>query len=330
MNRFQLLQSNKLKNQRNDDYNLFSLRMFEILKDPLRFNDLLQRIINPLPQWTIEQSDVGQFYVKFNYDGNYHSSDGAGEGLISVFTIVDALYDSEPGEAIVIDEPELSLHPALQRKMMDLMLDLSRTRQIIISTHSPYFIDWLAFVNGGTLARVVKDQGKSIIYQLDKSSQRIIKGILANFNNPHILGLDAREVFFLDDNINIVEGQEDIIFFKIILDQLKLNLQGNFFGWGIGGATNLENILSIFNTLGFKKIACILDGNMTDLRKRLSIKFENYHFSSIPTDDIRDKNEVRARQEVKGLIDSSGKNFKPEYREPIEQIVQLVNGYHSK
>jgi predicted ATPase len=29
--------------------------------------------------------------------------------------IVDALYDSEEDDLVVIDEPELSLHPALQR-----------------------------------------------------------------------------------------------------------------------------------------------------------------------------------------------------------------------
>ncbi len=40
---------------------------------------------------------------------------------------------------ILIDEPELHLHPKLQTKFVNYLIDISKDIQIIINTHSPYF-----------------------------------------------------------------------------------------------------------------------------------------------------------------------------------------------
>jgi predicted ATPase len=67
--------------------------------------------LNPVPSWYIERADNGQYYLKFKSGDSFHTSEGLGEGFISLLFIVDALYDSEPGQTVVIDEPELSLQP---------------------------------------------------------------------------------------------------------------------------------------------------------------------------------------------------------------------------
>ena len=54
-----------------------------------------------------------------------------GEGIVSIFAIVDSLYDSKKDDVIVIDEPELSLHPALQKRVFSLISEFSKDRQII-------------------------------------------------------------------------------------------------------------------------------------------------------------------------------------------------------
>ena len=40
---------------------------------------------------------------------------------------------------IIIDEPELHLHPSLQEKFIQYLKNISSEKQIIVSTHSPYF-----------------------------------------------------------------------------------------------------------------------------------------------------------------------------------------------
>ncbi|MCF0062790.1 ATP-binding protein [Dyadobacter chenwenxiniae] len=249
--------------------------------------------------------------------------------MLSIFTVVDAIYDSNPGDLIVIDEPELSLHPSLQRKLAQVLLDFSADRQIIIATHSPFFISWESLRNGGSIARVVKENARSVIYQMPVSMRDVINGLISNLNNPHVLGLDAKEMFFLEENINIVEGQEDVVFLKRALLLLGIDLKGSFFGWGIGGATNLPNILLLLTHLGFTKVACLLDNNMRELAERMAKLYPNYSFFIFPTDDIRDKKPVKARDQIEGLMDSSGENVKEHYREEVAQTISQINDYHS-
>jgi predicted ATP-dependent endonuclease of OLD family len=325
-----LIRSDNVESGRGTSYSNFQYRLFQIQKEQAAFDKVLSKVLDPLPVWTIDQYDTGQHFVKFNYNGNYHDSDGAGEGLLSVFTIVDALYDSKPGEIIVIDEPELSLHPSLQRKLLQLIIEYSSDRQIIISTHSPFFISWGSIINGGTIARVIKEGSKSKIYQLKSELTEGIKGLIENLNNPHILGLDAKEIFFLEDNIVVVEGQEDVIFFRRLLQILGIELKGSFYGWGIGGATNLELILGVLESMGFKKVTCILDNNMVDLKEKVSKAFKSYLFLTIPTNDIRDKKAIAAKEPVEGLMNTSGTKINDKHVDAIKKLIGTIDDYQKK
>ncbi|WP_041974410.1 AAA family ATPase, partial [Streptococcus pasteurianus] len=99
-------------------------------------------------------------------ENSIHSSEGIGDGIWSVFTIIDAIYDATEKSVVVIDEPELSLHPMYQKKVLELLLEASKTKQIIISTHSPYFISWNALKNGGMLYRTYKKENNICVCSL--------------------------------------------------------------------------------------------------------------------------------------------------------------------
>ena len=198
-----------------------------------------------------------------------------GEGIISLLFIVDALYDSRQGDLIAIDEPELSLHPAYQRRLASLFADYAKDRQIVYATHSPYFVDFVHVLNGAEVARVHRRDGGSTISQLKWETAEKFKGVLTDSYNPHILGLDAREVFFREDGIVVCEGQEDIVLYPMVLEELvkmeKLNagsaehLQECFFGWGAGGADNIGRIVALLHDLGFDRVAGIFDNNKCQL-----------------------------------------------------------------
>lgn len=175
-------------------------------------------------------------------------------GIWSIFTICAALFDAPEESVIVIDEPELSVHPALQKRLMTLFLEYSMTRQIIVCTHSPYFVNWEAIVNGANLIRVVKECAVSKCYMISNECRSSFGGILRDLNNPHTLGIEANEAFFLEDSIILVEGQEDVVIFNKITKKLNLTLKGNFFGWGVGGASKMKAFLILFKDLGYKKL----------------------------------------------------------------------------
>lgn len=41
---------------------------------------------------------------------------------------------------LFVDEPEVCLHPKAQEKLLNALLEISRTKQVFLTTHSPYFI----------------------------------------------------------------------------------------------------------------------------------------------------------------------------------------------
>jgi len=318
--------SQKLQNTREGQSSL-SGRIFHINNNPVQrasFNSELGKVLDPVPNWTIEQSEQGSYYLKYTRDRQSHSSDGLGEGILSTFFIVDALYDSVPGSVIVIDEPELSLHPQLQAKIRELILEYSKDRQIIISTHSPKFIDWSAIVNGAAIARVTFSEGHSKINSLGEESTRKISGYLKDMNNPHVLGTDANEIFFLSDRVVLVEGQEDVMFFPTVLSDINKSINGVFYGWGAGGADKFETIATILKELGFKKVVGIYDNDKKDAIKSLSPKFTEYLFVAQPADDIRYKMQ---QPDKISLLNDDGKSVRQEFFVPISTMVDDINTY---
>ena len=323
--REQYLNNSTLAPQRTTMLSGFEYRLFNTLKSQENFNNILHEVLTFKPEWSIDQSDQGQYFLKFFNGTNSHSSDGMGEGIVSIFAIVDSLYDSKAGDVIVIDEPELSLHPALQKRVAALLCKFSKDRQIIVSTHSPYFVDLKALASGGHLARVSTGTEGTVIYEISAASkdsiQRLSEG---NLYNPHVFGLDARELFFQEDQIILTEGQEDVLLFPRIAEQIGTAIDGNFFGWGAGGASNIRHLCLILKDLGYTKVAGLLDGDKVADKDKLSAEFPEFLFECIPAKDIRTKPSRKPTEEVQGLLDEK-LELKKEFIEPMKGIFASVS-----
>lgn len=301
----------------------FGYRLFQVQSNRAAFDHILGKVVKPLPNWTIEQNDTGQYYLKVETGGLHHSSEGMGEGLVSLLIIVDALYDSTPGGIVVIDEPELSLHPSLQRRLFSLLCEYAEDRQIIVATHSPYFADFGALVNGAKLSRIHLRDGGSIISTVSDRTVQNLAGSLRDRHNPHVMGLNAREAFFLEDQVVLVEGQEDVVLYQRVAEQVGVEIQGDFFGWGVGGAEKMSAIAALLHELGFEKVVGLLDGDKEERREELEKAFPLYRFHAIPAKDIRTKQE-RVQPAVEGLLDESGE-VRSEYEAPVRELLTQVN-----
>jgi predicted ATPase len=70
----------------------------------------------------------------------YHLSDGS----IRFICLAAALLQPTPPAAIIIDEPELGLHPEAIRLLGELLKAATKRTQLIVATQSPLLLDQFA------------------------------------------------------------------------------------------------------------------------------------------------------------------------------------------
>ncbi|MFA6098472.1 MAG: AAA family ATPase [Patescibacteria group bacterium] len=132
-----------------------------------------------------------------------------GDGFKSVFTIL--LYLFHPQYTILLlEEPEIHLHPALVKKLLDIIENENNFDQIFLTTHSPIFIHT---TNLHRLFRVTRDEKSIHVY-----SPRLL-GKKINYDRlKQELNAENCEMFFAD-KVLLVEGPSDHILMRSMIDR---------------------------------------------------------------------------------------------------------------
>lgn len=318
---------NRRKSNLNNEYISALTIIYAEEKLRTEFNKIFNKFF-PNTTWNLYMSDEQEnsFVVDITDDSGETHLEGVGDGLITILYICIGLLLLKENYAnvLLIDEPEVSLHTDLIKKISSVLSEYAKKYQIIISTHSPYLINWNAIQDGGKLIRVVNN-GKIETYELDNY---LIQDVcIEPSNNPHIYGTTAKEVFFLKDNIILVEGQEDVVCYRKVINRLGIDKEYNFYGWGTGGATNLMQIMKILNSLGYKKVVALFDGDEAGLKSSDECKNlfgEKYLIENINAEDIRDKYKIIYH-------DSTGKEEKIIFKKGIcDQKFRIKTDFNEK
>lgn len=266
------------------------------------FIALVQRVIPEFTKFAVAYED--HHYIEYiSNSGIRHKTELLGDGVVTVIRILLQLY-VERVNPIVIDEPELSLHPSAQRKLLKIIAEYSQFRQIIISTHSPYMVNWEYLKNGAVINRVAKEKDKySQVYSIIDFTRHTSLISTNNWQMPFAMDEVAKEVFFMEDGILFLEGQEDVGLLK--KEELLENV--NIFGYGVRGAGNFKFALTLAQDLGYKKVSCILDfgENEKVIKQDLDTTFPEYKIMQWNRGDIRDK-EVYTSTAKTGYFDKDG------------------------
>jgi predicted ATPase len=91
-----------------------------------------------------EVQDEGSILFSFDQDGSsnqvpLHASSSSVKSLVDLNFYIKHL--AKPGDLLIIDEPELNLHPANQRKLAKLFTRLMKAGvKLLMTTHSDYLI----------------------------------------------------------------------------------------------------------------------------------------------------------------------------------------------
>ena len=85
------------------------------------------------------------YSVIFTTDKIQYSEAFAGSGESIIVRLVVKVLNAPEHSLILLDEPEVSLHPAAQKKLREFLLKqiITKKHQVIMATHSPIFVEGL-------------------------------------------------------------------------------------------------------------------------------------------------------------------------------------------
>jgi predicted ATPase len=165
--------------------------------------------------------DAGQMKVFFGKKGGEEEYSVAAEasGLVNVISILAALFD-EAVEVLLIDEPEVSLHPQLQSYLMREIKGtaIKYKKTIIIATHSAEMIE----------LNTVQDLSNLVFFK-DRELPKQISPETSELRNVKLndfllrMSLTYTEGFFAK-KILLIEGSSDMIICRYLSNELGLNL----------------------------------------------------------------------------------------------------------
>jgi putative ATP-dependent endonuclease of the OLD family len=157
-----------------------------------------------------------QYDIQLTKQNSSFRVGSASSGERELLTYLFAIYALNVRDAlIVVDEPELHLHPRWQRTLLAMFERLSREtgNQFIMATHSPVFVSPSSIQY---VSRVYSENQQSRIVRLGDSGlpePKHLFGIVNSQNNERI---------FFADLVVLVEGISDRIFFEAIFQHFKV------------------------------------------------------------------------------------------------------------
>jgi predicted ATPase len=93
------------------------------------------------------------------------------DGTLRILALLTALYQQPPVPMLVVEEPELTVHPSALAVLVDLLVSQSALQQVLITTHSP---DLLSYLPAETLRIVEFVEGETRIGPLEEHQKAVI------------------------------------------------------------------------------------------------------------------------------------------------------------
>lgn len=133
-----------------------------------------------------------------------------GSGYEMIFAFLYSFYLAQQSEKeliVLIDEPELHLHPRLQEKFVKFLLEFSKKAQIILASHSPLLVKQLSY-NENVKISVIENDGQEV----SEIEKRVLPYISANETNFLAFNLATEEYHNeLFEELKFINGDDKSI-----------------------------------------------------------------------------------------------------------------------
>lgn len=192
--------------------------LLEDLSKKIQFS--LKTFLPKLKQVEISSTSIDRDFSYFSgRDIEFKINDGAltelsykGDGIISIVTLalIQMQRRNTTSSLLLVEEPESHLHPEAMRQIDNILKELSRNTQIVISTHNPIFTNTL---NIGS--NIIVDSKKAVAA---KNIQTI----------RQVLGIALSDNLMFAEVVILVEGESDVRLFKHIFSEKSKKISNAF------------------------------------------------------------------------------------------------------
>jgi predicted ATP-dependent endonuclease of OLD family len=280
-------------------------------------------------EWDLEGTNPNEnrYEMFLSRAGKQYRMDQLSSGETEILNFLLGILSTDIRNGIiVIDEPELHLHPRWQTVLLELFSDLEELtgNQFIFTTHSP------GFITDDTISRVKR------VHKDDSDSSRTTSVDESRLSDPddlvHIINSHNNEKMFFADYVVLVEGISDRLVFQKMIDYysqeinepqivevLEVEGKGNFSKY----ADFLENLGVPFFIIGDRGYAKQVGGEEIE---ELFITDEGKIDDRVLKDDSsRDADTLAAR--IDSAIESGNTDELEEVREVWRYIRQRLTSF---
>lgn len=156
-----------------------------------RVLELMRKVLPGLEQVTVRLIGgylVPQFLIREKPDARPHYFDPVqlSDGTLRLFGIFLSLYQVPHPDFLALEEPELTIHPGLLSLLAEAFKEVSERTQLLITTHSPYFLDHF----GPDLIKVVSmKEGETRVSTIRRSQVETVRDGLMSLSE--VMALDG-------------------------------------------------------------------------------------------------------------------------------------------
>ena len=272
LERFRQAIDEAIRTLKTDEFNALEKAIKENALKQLGFNpetegEKLDLYFNPLS--SLEFYKSLEIFVN-EHDYNVNATDlGAGFQNAIVLAILKAFEDrKKQGALFLIEEPEMYLHPQMQRSLYKTIRQIGESNQVIYITHSPHFVTIPEF---NEIVLVSKNGDGT---HITKSTLEADEGLKNKFRKE--LDPERNEMFFAK-KLLIVEGDTE----KMAFPEFAKRINIDFDSAGstiieVGGKRNLIDFVELALSFGIP-VGLVYDTDSSDFGKTEREAEEEYN-----------------------------------------------------
>ncbi len=260
--------------------------------------------------YAVDKSGDMSFAIKYKTDNQSYSEAYAGSGEVAVAKLVKDFLDLQDYTLVLLDEPETSLHPSAQIRLINFILRQIKDKklQVVISTHSPDIL------TDAPKESICVLHYNSNIEKVEVNNKVHRDNAFVNIGRP----IDNKKMIIVEDKLakmiveSVIKENNDEEIFQVVYHP--------------GGESSIKKEdMVVYSREEESNVFIILDGDQKKEKYDLT-KLKNCENNSRDLLDIIKK---IVNCEVKFPLDSNSENLDMKEKQKVEAMKKYID-FHSK